>query len=250
MVADDITLLITAESQHELQIAAVANVEHVKVILKDMLLRQAIRKCQNIAFNPMQFPEAIFRRSGKTRYLTTAKRLRRQHSEVAHFLTQPVDFDPFEDKQRGTQVDADGYPFPVAETVEILGVTIGSQFALDEHFKNVIAKAAARQCLLTRVTSCHWGLEVGTLHITYNAAINSLLRYALAITGSVFPLDLVRRINTKVVKIAYRKIGRVGRTARIESPHFVMNAATVMNLYVPHCAAFLDGCARAQSNAI
>ena len=94
------------------------------------------------------------------------------------------------------------YPFPITDAVKIHGVTFDTQFTLDERFKNVMTKAALRQRLLNRVANCRWGLEVGTLHITQNAVINSLLRYALAVTGSVLPPDLVRRVITQIVNVA------------------------------------------------
>ena len=250
--ADVITLLITADSQQDLQKAAELNVGYLRKILANMLLKLATHKCQNIVFNPMLMPLGIFRRTDNVRYPTTVNRLRKQHRAEAGFLTTPIDFDPFEEEAgiENVGIEYRNYPFPKKETVKILGVTIDSQFTLDEHFTNIVTKAAVRQCLLTKVSNSHWGLEVGTLHITHNAVINSLLRYALTVTGSVFPPDLVRKLNTQIINAAARKIGGVSRTARIESLHFVMNTATFLNLYVPHCAVFLDGCVRAHTSGI
>ena len=85
---------------------------------------------------------------------------------------------------------------------------------------------------------------------TPNAVVNSLLKYVLAVTGSVSTPGLVRRVNTQIMKIAARKVGGVNRTARTESLHCLVGAATLMNLYVPNCAVFLDGCMRAQTSNI
>ena len=81
--------------------------------------------------------------------------------------------------------------------------------------------------------------------MTHDAVITSLLRYALVITGSCFPPDLLRRINTEVVNIVARKIGGLSRSTRIESLHLVVGAAAIYDLYVRHCADFLDACLRA-----
>ena len=121
---------------------------------------------------------------------------------------------------------------------------------MDEHFKSIISKAAAGQSILAKVADSHWGLEVSTMHITHDAVMNSLLCYALAITGSVFPPDLVWLVNTQVINVAARKVGGVSRTARIENSHFVINTATYMNLYVVHCAVFMAGCMRARTSNI
>ena len=121
---------------------------------------------------------------------------------------------------------------------------------MDEHFKNIATIASVRRSLLNRAASCHWGLEVGAHQITHDAVIKSLLRYALAVTGSAFPPDLVRRVNAQIINIAARRIGGVRRNARIESLRLIMNTATFVNLYLPHCAIFLDGRITAQNSGI
>ena len=224
--ADDITTLITAGTQEDLQIAARFNAEALHEVLKEMLLQLNAQKCQNIVFNPMLLPMGIFRRSGRIRFPTTTRRLRNQRKAEAAFLPEPIDFDPQENANVANAQESNGFPFPITDTVKVLGVTIDSQFTLDEHFKNMCTKAAVRQSILSKVANSHWGLELGTLHITHNAVINSLLRYALAITGSVFPPDLVRRVNTQIINVAASKIGGANRTARIECMHFIMNAMT------------------------
>ena len=87
------------------------------------------------------------------------------------------------------------------------------------------------------------------MHIKRNAVITSLLRYALVKTGSTFPPDLVRKVHTQITNVAARTIGGVRRTARLECLHFTMQNMPSMNLYVAHCAAFLDGRIRAHNSS-
>ena len=122
----------------------------------------------------------------------------------------------------------------MTETEKILAVKIDSQFTLDEHSKSIIIKAAVGQFVLAKVANCHWALDVGTTHIAHNAVIDSLLRYALTATGSVFPPDLVGRVNTQIINTAARKIGGVSRTTRMENLHLILNTMAFMNLYVTH----------------
>ena len=90
-----------------------------------------------------------------------------------------------------------------------------------------------------------WGLELGALKTTHDATIVSLLRYALTVVGSTAPPDLFAKLNTQITSIATRQIGGVRRSAKIESLHFVVGTHALRNLFVVHCADFLDFCLRA-----
>ena len=138
----------------------------------------------------------------------------------------------------------------MSENLKVLGVTIDTHFALDAHFNSVTTRAVACQRILAKVANYRWGLEAGLLHITHNAVIGSILRYALAMTGSVMPPDLVKKMKTQIINIAARKVSGVSRTARIECLHFAINTATFLNLYVKHCARHMDECIRANSSQI
>ena len=83
-----------------------------------------------------------------------------------------------------------------------------------------------------------------------DAIIGSLLRYAQILTGSCFPPDLLHKMNTQVLNIAARRVGGLARTARIESLHFITGAMSIYNMYIVHCADFLDSCLRAHNSSI
>ena len=99
-----------------------------------------------------------------------------------------------------------GYPFPLQETVKVLGVLLDSHVTLDEHFRALMSGAQIRQGILTRVARMTWGLDTGVLRATHDALITSLLRYGLTLTGSCLPDDLLNKLDTRVVNIAARKL--------------------------------------------
>ena len=86
--------------------------------------------------------------------------------------------------------------------------------------------------------------------MTRDAEADSLLRHALAVTGSCFAPDLRRRINTQVVNVAARGIRGHSRSARIESLHFAGGATAAYKSYVKHCAEFLGARLRAGKSSI
>ena len=86
--------------------------------------------------------------------------------------------------------------------------------------------------------------------MTHDAAMTSLIRYALAGTGSRLPPDPFRRVNLQNISIAARRFSNPSRGARKESLHYAVGTAAAYNLYVRHCAQFLDGCLRASNSTI
>ena len=70
--------------------------------------------------------------------------------------------------------------------------------------------------------------------MTHNAVISSLLRYALAATGSSLPPDLTRRVKPQIVGTARPRGGGPSSGARNECFQFAAGATTVFNLYVRH----------------
>ena len=86
---------------------------------------------------------------------------------------------------------------------------------MDVQFRAILLETEVRHGTLNRVANTQWGLELGVLKMTHDAVITSLLRYALAITGSVAPPDLFAKRNSQVVNTATRKTGGPSRSARI-----------------------------------
>ena len=142
------------------------------------------------------------------------------------------------------------FPFPLTDNLKILGVIIDNWFTLEDHFRQVLTKAPVRQGILQRVAGCRWGLEVGILSMTNDSIVESLLRYALNVLGACLPHDLIKKANTQILNIMARRIGAIGRTARIETLHFYMNTQTIQNMGVVHTAHFLDSCLRAEGSTI
>ena len=244
--ADDITLLITARSLSELRIAAARNVTYIRQILRELSLELSDEKTKNIILSPTLLPDGIFRRSSDLRFQATKKRRVEQHRKVGAIMTRVLDFDPEEDIPMADMNFWEGFPYPAAESMRVLGLTVDMFFSLDEHYQEIINKAQMRQGILSRVARCKWGMDTGVMKMTHDAVITSLLRYALTITGSCIPPDLMRKLNTQIVNIAARKISTLSRSTRIESLHLATGTSTILNLYIKHCAEFLDSCLRAR----
>ena len=248
--ADDITMVISAKTLEELRSEAAKNIRALRLILSELSLELSDEKTRNLVFHPNLLPNGIHRRMPDLKYPNTKQRTEQQLRAVAAMLIETLDFDPYLPRQEEELNFWEGFPFPVTQTMRILGVTIDPFFALDEHYKDIVTKARLRQGILGKVAGTKWGLEVGVLKMTHDAVIISLLRYALVVTGSCLPPDLMRRLNTQVVNVAARKIGGLSRSTRIESLHFSVGTTTVYNLYVKHCAEFLDASLRANNSSI
>ena len=169
---------------------------------------------------------------------------------MAEDMSEILDFEPSEDCPRATENCWEGFPNKVAPTMKVLGVTFDRFYSLDEHYSSVIAKAQMRQGISSTATKRDWRLEIGLLKMTRDAGISSLLRYALVVTGSCYPPDLIRSANRRIANIAAGKIGGAARSARSESLHFTVGTDAIYNLDVRHCADFLDACLRLSNSTI
>ena len=69
----------------------------------------------------------------------------------------------------------------------------------------------------------------------HDAVMGSPPRYALVLSVSFPPPDLMRRINTRIVNIAARGVGGLSRRARTGSLQYTAVATTVYNLPVRLC---------------
>ena len=197
--ADDVTILISSATLEGLRAAAARNVEYLRQVLQELSLELNDTKTKNLILHPRLLPAGIYRRSPATTYPSTKARVEAQHREVAKLLRETLDYDPRTPPTTQECNFWDGFPFPVTPTIRILGVAIDMFFAMDDHYRDLVAKARLRQGILKKVTSTHWGLEIGVLKMTHDAIITSLLRYALVLTGSCFPPDLLKRTNTQII---------------------------------------------------
>ena len=194
-------------------------------------------------------PGGVFRRNTDLRFQATGKRRTEQHRKLGAIMSNVLDFDPEGELPEAEMNFWEGFPFPAVESMKVLGLTIDMFFALDDHYQEIVGKAQMRQGILSRVAKCKWGMDTGVMKMTHDAVITSLLRYALTITGSCMPPDLMRKLNTQIVNIARRKTGMLSRSARIESLHLATGTSTILNLYARHCAEFLDSCLRVRECA-
>ena len=252
--ADDITTIITAPDEALLQEASMRNKEHIqKILSKELSLLLELGKCKNIVMNPDLLPNGVYRRAPNTVATTTRNRIAQQRKAEGRYVVARLDFEVGggADQMNAQVIQRDtGYPFPLSTEMEILGITIDPWFTLDAHYQKMVAKAPVRQGILNRLAKARWGLEVGVQKMARDSVIGSILRYGLVLTGSCFPPDLMRKMNTQILNISARKVGGIARTARIESLHFVTEVMSFYNMYAVHCADFLDSCLRAHHSTV
>ena len=95
------------------------------------------------------------------------------------YRTSVLDFNPGVEVTSPDQASSQcGYPFPLADFFQVLGVLIGRFLHLDEQHVTILSKARARQSTLSGLAGPSWALELGTLKITYDSVVVSLLRCA------------------------------------------------------------------------
>ena len=239
--ADDVTTIVTAPTLETHQRRSRNNIMDVRAGVGKRLLRLQDTKTVNMLYRPEVLPQGVYRRSPPLSYFTTRTRLRIQFTREARVIADMLDFDPEDtiphivDERSGTE----GFPYPVADEMAILGITFDPHMTLDAHFKVLLAKAQLRQGILTRVARTSWGLETTILKVTHDALLTSLLRYGLVVMGSCIPDDLMDKLDTQIINVAARRIVGLPITTRVEALHFIAGTHSSRNLYSYHCAVFL-----------
>ena len=239
--ADDMTTLISDPDPKCLSTSAMNNKRHVRNILGHKHLQLQDQKTYNILYESKILSQGIYRRTPPISIQNTKTRLRKQHTERAKHDHRPLDFDPTDPTASPTQAGTtmEEYPHPLSETVKILGVTLDNDFTLDDHMQTTMAKAQLRQAILSKVANTRWGLGHTVLSVTHDALVSSLLRYAMVITGSCYPGDLVDRVDVAIINTAARKISGLHYSTRLEVLHFLAGTNLFRNLYSHHCALFV-----------
>ena len=250
--ADDITTVITSPDLDKLREYANKNEGNVKSVMNVKTLKIQDPKTHNMLWEAKDLPEGIYRRKPPISIRTTKTRLKEQYQKSAEHCKSLIDFDPETHPPLPTRANlaADGFPYPLSDSVKILGLTLDEYFALDEHMKILSAKAQVRQGILSRVARCAWGLESTVLRLTHDALVTSLLRYAMAVVGSCAPDDLINRIDTTIVNTAARRVSRLPLSTRIETLHFLSGTYSYRNMYTQQCAMFVHRARSAHGSAI
>ena len=250
--ADDITTLITADTLEELKKCACHNVAVVRETLRAMGLELNDSKTCNLLLNPALLTDGPFRRELLSDFPPTKARITSRYKREAYLLAEDLDYDPSLEEAIPTpeEVYSRGFPYRLAESVKVLGVLIDRYLQLDDQHTMMLSKARVRHSILSKVANSKWGLEAGTLKITYDAVVLSLLRYSLIFTGSCLPMDLAAKVDTRIVNISARKMLGVDATIRIESLHFLAGTRSYNNMYIMNCAKMIDACLRAHNSTI
>ena len=141
-------------------------------------------------------------------------------------------------------------PYEWSEEIKILGIIFDARMCFQIHINKMLSKAKIRQCLMSKLARCSWGIETGVPRVSQEALLASLSRYGLAVVGSgAYEKDLCF-MEARHANIAARRILGVGRSARIGTMMAIAGTQSVHNLYIKSCAAMLDRCLRAINSSI
>ena len=72
--------------------------------------------------------------------------------------------------------------------------------------------------------------------MTASTLIYSLLRYGLAVTGSMAYEQSLQKLDAAVINVTARKILGVGTSARLPTLHIGAGVKSMRNLCLQHCA--------------
>ena len=250
--ADDVTTVIVADTKDATRIFSKQNIVNVRKTLGEQHLNLQEPKSHNILMQPAQLPQGVYRRGPPISLLSTKTRQRRQYQHDASYDHTLLEFDPQTQPSLTTraEMDSDGFPYPLEESIKILGIRIDDHFSMDAGVEDLLARSQLRQGILAKLARTTWGLETSVLRITHDALISSILRYGLTIVGSCCPDDLANRIDVAIINVAARRVSGLPLSTRIEVLHFISGTHSYRNLYVQHCAVFLHQCLQGHDSQI
>ena len=184
-------------------------------------------------FRPTTLPQGVYRSAPPMSYWSTKTRLRKQYAAEAAASEMLLELGPVVRSvvPPQSELDARGFPYPPVSEMKVLGVYLDSRMALDEHFQMLSHKAQLRQGILARAAVASWDLDALVLKVTHDALITGLLRYALVLTGSGLPDDLLNKIDSWGVNVASRRILGLPLITRIEALRFLAGTRSIRNLY-------------------
>ena len=132
-IADDYAIHITAATLAGLREAAAENAPYLRQKLREPSLALNENKTKNPTVSPGLPPEGIRGRTPDLRYPTSKKRVEQQHRGVGAIIPEAPGFVPREEKPL-TDVNLwEGFLYPAATTLRVLGLIIDMHSTLDVH---------------------------------------------------------------------------------------------------------------------
>ena len=110
-------------------------------------------KTVNILYRPDVLPKGVYRRDPPLSYYTTKTRLRLQYTREAKILQNTLDFDPMDTDPLPDNMlsNTEGFPYPLAEHIKILGIALGDHLAMDAHITSLVTRAQMRKGTLAKL---------------------------------------------------------------------------------------------------
>ena len=161
--ADDFTTLITSSDLHLLKKFFTQNIHNLERVIGLKHLILSMPKTHNILLEPHLVPRGTYRRGPPHTTMATKTRLRLQRTHEARFDISILEYNPlgppgFEALSQAAGPTR-GFPYPLSDTVRILGILLDSHQALDDHFASLLKRSQLRQGLLAQVARKTWGLN-------------------------------------------------------------------------------------------
>ena len=192
------TALTADRTLPRLKPCALRNVPNLREALRPKSPSIQDLKTHNILLEPPLLPLGVYRRRPPLSILSTKTRLRLQRTNEAPYGDKRQEGDPHDDAMSAMVILPDpsqGFPHPLARTVRVLGVTLGKQLTLGDHFCSLLKRPQVWQGILARVGRETWGLD-----------------------------DLMKKVGTRIINIASRQITGLPLSVRVESLHFLSGA--------------------------
>ena len=134
--ADDLTTVIVADTERVLQERATANAKDAHTVMRRKFLDVQDDKTQNLVWRPVLLPQGVYRRAPPRSALATRTRKTRQYQLEARHVQVQIEFGLGGNQVVPSvqQLAQGGYPYPLRESIKILGVQIDSHMTLNDYF--------------------------------------------------------------------------------------------------------------------
>ena len=130
--------MIIADDEKVLQERAAANAKDAHAVTRKRFLDTQNERPQNLVCRPAVLPKGIYRRAPPRSALATRTRQAGQYQLEARRDRVQIEFglgDDHHTKKLAKQFAKRGYPYPLQDTIKVLGAQSDSHMTLDDHFR-------------------------------------------------------------------------------------------------------------------
>ena len=227
--ADDVAILIAHSDAGIMVQATQIYKAKVDAALSDMGSSLGMEKRNNMLISPEAAVGGNYRRSNGLS-ATMNKELPTRDAR----LTELLGMYQVEQVPRGVIPNSKKLQpaYVYADSLEVLWVQFDSLLNFQQHYKQVIRAARARQGVVATLARRDWGIDVGILRGTHATSHTSLTTYASVATGGTAYESCLKRLETQRTNIAARRVTAVSRSVRAAVLHFAADVISAGNLFI------------------